>query len=375
MKRFRLILVVGVLFGLAAQAVCQNEPLVFEPKAGASNGKHVVFISGDEEYRSEESCAMLAKILSQRHGFQCTVLFAIDQETGCVNPNEVANIPHTEALATADLMIIGTRRRKLPGRQLQPILDYLNEAKPIIAFRTATHAFDNDDRYGGYDWQNFGKMVVGDNWVNHHGRHKVQGGRAVLVEQNADHPILNGVSDIFTPSDIYGIRHLDPKKSTVLLRGAVTETLDPSSMLVEGEKNNPMMPLAWLKNYPSSSGERKGLCFATTAGASVDFRCEDLRRLIVNAAFHLTGMVVPSRANAEPVDPFEPSFYGFQKKDYFLRRRMRTSDFRLGSSPKVILSEAEIQKLERQRAHPGRLPPRRNARSASCFSATVWRSG
>lgn len=350
MKGFRSILVIGVFFSLAAQGVCQDERLVFEPKAGDSNGKHIVLISGDEEYRSEESCAMLAKILSQRHGFQCTVLFAIDKETGYVNPNEVANIPHTDALATADLMIIGTRRRKLPGYQLQPILDYLNEAKPIIAFRTATHAFDNDDGYGGYDWQNFGKMVVGDNWVNHHGRHKTQGGRAVLVEQNADHPILNGVSDI------YGIRHLDPKKAVVLLRGAVTETLDPSSMPLEGEKNNPMMPLAWLKSYPSPSGERMGRCFATTAGASVDFRWEDLRRLIVNAAFHLTGMVVPSRANVDPVDPFAPSFYGFQKKDYFLRRGLRASDFGLGSSPKVILSEAEIQNLERQRAHPGRLP-------------------
>ena len=106
-----------------------------------------------------------------------------------------------------------------------------------------------------------------------------------------------------------------------------------------------------------------GLCFATTAGASVDFRWEDLRLLIVNAAFHLTGMVVPARANAEPVDPFEPSFYGFQKKDYFLRRGLRASDFRLGSSPKVILSETEIRRLERQRAHPGRLPlPERSER-------------
>ncbi len=370
MKRFYLmttVTTVSALFALETQTADRLEKsasdggtsdhLVFEPKAGAANGKHIVLISGDEEYRSEESCPMLAKILSQRHGFKCTVLFAIDKETGCVNPNEVANIPNTQALATADLMIIGTRWRKLPGAQLQPILDYLNEAKPIIAFRTATHAFNNADRYGGYDWQNFGKTVVGENWLSHHGRHKVQGGRAVLVEQNADHPVLNGVADIFTPSDIYGIQHLDQEKAVVLLRGAVTETLDPASQPISGGKNDPMMPLAWLKTYPSPAGDRTGRCFATTAGASVDFRWEDLRRLLVNAAFHLTGMVVPAKANVDPVDAFEPSFYGFQEKDYFRRRGLRASDFKLGASPKVILPEAALRKLEQKRNHQDRLPP------------------
>lgn len=40
----------------------------------------IVLISGDEEYRFEETLAQLAKILNVNHGFNCTVLF--DQ-----NPN------------------------------------------------------------------------------------------------------------------------------------------------------------------------------------------------------------------------------------------------------------------------------------------------
>ncbi len=333
---------------LTAQA--QTDRLVFEPSDGKGNGKHIVLISGDEEYRSEESCPMLAKILSQKHGFKCTVLFSIDKETGCINPNEISNIPGTEVLAEADLMILGTRWRKLPGQQLQPILDYLNAAKPLIAFRTATHAFNNADKYGGYDWQNFGKLVVGENWLSHHGRHKVQGGRAITVPENAQHPVLNGVSDIFTPSDIYGIEYLDQEAATVLLRGAVTETLDPASLPIDGEKNNPMMPLAWLKDYPTPDNQNTGRCFATTAGASVDLRWEDLRRLFVNACYHLTRQRVPAKADVTLVDPYEPSFYGFQKKDYFVRRNLHVSDFALGSSARVILSETELQDLEARRA-------------------------
>ena len=45
---------------------------------GPGAGRHLVFLTGDEEYRSEEGLPMLAKILRQRHGFRCSVLFAPD---------------------------------------------------------------------------------------------------------------------------------------------------------------------------------------------------------------------------------------------------------------------------------------------------------
>ncbi|MEM9589145.1 MAG: hypothetical protein AAGA03_17825 [Planctomycetota bacterium] len=308
--------------------------LTFEPDEARANGKHIVLISGDEEYRSEESCPMLAKILSQHHGFRCTVLFAINPDTGFVDPNHNANIPGTEALNDADLMILATRWRLLPGDQLQPILDFLKAGKPLIAYRTATHAFNNDDKYGGFDWQNFGVNVVGENWHTHHGKHKVQGGRAVVEPEHAGHPVLNGVRDIFTPSDIYGVIHLDESEATVLLRGAVTETLDPASQPVRGEKNEPMMPLAWLKPYRLDEGN-PGQCFTTTAGAAVDFRSRDLRRLVVNAAFHLTDQKVPKRAQVSFVDPFEPSFFGFMPKNYFETRGLQVEDFDLGRSART----------------------------------------
>ena len=38
-------------------------------------GKTIVLVAGDEEYRTEESMPMLAKILSQKHGFECKSCF------------------------------------------------------------------------------------------------------------------------------------------------------------------------------------------------------------------------------------------------------------------------------------------------------------
>src|SRR5687768_15371396 len=73
------LVVLNFLLGSSPLSAAADHTVVYEPKDGAA-GKHVVFLSGDEEYRSEEGLPMLAKILSQRHGFKCTVLFALDPD-------------------------------------------------------------------------------------------------------------------------------------------------------------------------------------------------------------------------------------------------------------------------------------------------------
>src|SRR5262245_4457393 len=80
----------------------------YEPKAGPGAGKHVVFLTGDEEYRSEEGLPMLAKILSQRHGFRCTVLFSVDDD-GTINPKKADRLSHPEALDSADAIVMLVR--------------------------------------------------------------------------------------------------------------------------------------------------------------------------------------------------------------------------------------------------------------------------
>jgi hypothetical protein len=100
-----------------------------------------VFVTGDDEYRSEVSMPMIAKILEARHGFKCTVVYAVDPSTGQRNPKYQQNIEGLEALKSADLAVFFLRFRALPDKQLKMILDYVNSGRPIVGLRTSTHAF------------------------------------------------------------------------------------------------------------------------------------------------------------------------------------------------------------------------------------------
>src|SRR5687767_7588891 len=166
----------ALLFGAYGLARAAEEWVVYEGAAGPGKGKHIVLVSGDEEYRSEETLPQLGKILARHHGFKCTVLFAIDPSDGTINPNRRDNIPGLEVLKGADLMVIFTRFRDLPDEQMKHIIDYLDSGKPIVGLRTATHAFDlkMNKTHARYTWNNkeggFGRQVLGETWVNHHGQ-------------------------------------------------------------------------------------------------------------------------------------------------------------------------------------------------------------
>ena len=127
---------------LLATVVSAAEPwVVYDGFEGPGGGKHVVLVAGDEEYRSEEGLPQLGKILAKRHGFKCTVLFAIDPETGVINPDNTRNIPGLDALRSADLMIIATRFRDLPDEQMEHVAEYIDAGKPVIGMRAAVVAF------------------------------------------------------------------------------------------------------------------------------------------------------------------------------------------------------------------------------------------
>lgn len=306
---------------------------------GAGQGRSVVLVAGDELYRTEETMPMLAKILSERHGFKTTVLFAINPNGGYIDANFQNNIPGTATLDSADLLIIGTRFRQLPDDQLARFAKYLDAGKPVIGLRTATHAFTGAAKTGDFKWAEFGLQILGEKWVNHHGAHAKQGTRSVVESVHATHAVLRGVEEIFGLSDVYGIANLDQKAATILLRGLVTETLDPASKALDGPKNNPAMPLAWLRDYTAPNGTTKGRAFTTTMGAAVDFADEDLRRLVVNAAYFLTGLPVPAKADATPVDPFQPTFYGRLTNEEWKALNRKPLDYALGKSPATRRSQ------------------------------------
>ena len=267
MKRLLLSL---TLFASVASA---QDYLEFSANPGLpGGGKKVVLVAGDEEYRSEETMPMLAKILAKKHGFNCIVLFSTDPQTGYIDPNNQGNIRGTETLADADLMIIGTRFRQLPDDAMANFAKFLNAGKPVIGIRTATHAFTGKAKTGDFKWSEFGLKILGEKWVSHHGAHKKEGTRSVVEAANSKNEVLRGVGEIFALSDVYGAPDVKADSDTILLRGAVTESLDPKSKNLVGPKNEPMQPIAWLHDYTAPNGTTKGHSFCTTMGAAVDYQ-------------------------------------------------------------------------------------------------------
>ncbi len=308
---------------VAACAAPAAEHLVFEGKEGPGKGKHIVLLAGDEEYRSEEAMPMLGRILAERHGFKCTVLFSLDPADGSICPIASTNLPGLEELRTADLCIVNLRFRDLPDDQMKHFVDYVNSGKPIIGLRTSTHAFafsrNKRGAYAKYDWQNkewpggFGQQVLGETWVAHHGDHGKESTRGIVNEEYKDHPILKGVSDIWGPTDVYTVSHL-PTNAKVLVRGQVLKGMKPGDAPVEGAKNQPMMPLVWVRDYATESG-RTAKIVTTTMGAAVDLESEGLRRLLVNAAYWSLGLEdkIPGKGNVDYVGEYKPTWFGFGK--------------------------------------------------------------
>ncbi|MAW76219.1 MAG: hypothetical protein CMJ95_02350 [Planctomycetes bacterium] len=302
-------------------------------ETGPGAGKHIVFITGDEEYRSEEGMPQIAKILAKHHGFRCTVLFSIDQETGCIDPQVNDNIPGLEALDDADLMVLFTRFRNLPDEQMKHIVDFVESGKPVIGLRTSTHAFDipGDRTYHRWSWRNgqwdggFGRQVMGETWVAHHGGHGWQSSSGIIVPAASKHPILKGIKDgdVWDPSDVYTVNLPLPDGCEPLLMGRVLSGMSPDDGPCEAEKrddgtvfdkNNPMMPVAWINVRKSKNGKKQRI-FSSTFGASRSFTREGTRRLLVNACYWCIGLdnQIDAKSKVDIVGEFKPTKFGFGK--------------------------------------------------------------
>jgi hypothetical protein len=307
---------------LAGQAVAKDW-VGYEGRNGPGHGRHVVFLAGDEEYRSEESLPMLAKILAVRLGFKCTVLLPINPADGTIDPTIQTNLPGMAALDSADLVVMGLRFRELPDAEMKHFVDYVEAGKPIIALRTSTHAFsyerNKQSRYARYDWRSkdwlggFGQQVLGETWVNHHGVHGQESTRGILNPKFQDHPVLRGVTDIWGPTDVYGVIHL-PEETKVLVWGQVLSGMKPDAAPVAGNKNDPMMPVVWTLDYHGANGKTSKI-LTTTMGAAVDLENEGLRRLLLNACLWSVGLEkeISGKLNVDYVGDYRPSAFGFGK--------------------------------------------------------------
>ena len=326
-KNIAACIALGVL-SLTASARANNWAS-YEGKEGPGKGKHIVFIAGDEEYRSEEALPMLARLLSQRHGFKCTVLFSLAAD-GTFDPNNEASVEGIEALDSADLCVMLTRFRHWPDDKMKHFDDYLKAGKPFIALRTSTHAFNNDKKsaYAKYGfnaskdtgWQGgFGKEVLGETWVSHWGSHKHEATKGIIVDSSKDDVILRGVADVFGNTDVYEAH--PPSDAKILVNGQVLKGMEPTDPPAQYNKktkdgevdvNTPMQPVVWTREYKGEGGKTNKV-LTTTMGAATDLVNEGLRRIIVNAAYSFTGLEVPAKADVTIDGEYKPTFYGFIK--------------------------------------------------------------
>ena len=270
---------------------------------------HVVFVTGDEEYRSEESMPMIARILRHHYGMRVTICYAVDPETGSINPNYLEGIEGLEALEEANLAVFFIRFRQLPDDQLQQILHYVNSGRPIVGLRTSTHAFRYQKDDPRSRWNDvFGTEVFGQKWITHHGHHGTRPLTAVSVIQGKqDHPILRGVTPFQAYSWLYhvdGGEHRLQGDCDPLLSGHSLK----SSHLEELGKFPLDNPVAWTKSYRSAQ------VFFTTLGHPYDFREPAMRKLLVNSILWGLGREdrIPTRgARVELAGEYAPSDAAF----------------------------------------------------------------
>jgi type 1 glutamine amidotransferase len=225
----------------AAAAPAEEEPAL-----------NLVMLSGSAEYHSDESLAALAEDWQTRYRgrIRCTQLNSKDSAG---DP-----IPRIDALNSADLVFVFTRRLRPPEEQIKVFQKYCRSGKPIIGVRTASHAFQ--------DWLIFDKEVLGGG--NYQGHHKPGSITQVAIPDKAkSHPILKGIEPFTSPSSLY---KNDPiaESSQLLLTGTIP-----------AEKTE---PIAWTHTH------NNGRVFYTSLGSPDDFKNEMFRKLLDNALAWVT---------------------------------------------------------------------------------------
>lgn len=283
---------------------------------GVGKGRHVVLIAGDEEYRSEESMPMLGRILAERHGFDCSVLFSVSAD-GFIDPNAQQSLTHPEALDSADVIVMLIRFRRWPDEVMAKLAAAMRRGVPVVGLRTSTHAFRFPKGSPNEHWNQWGKEVLGEQWVSHWGNHRVEATRGVIETAHASHPVMRGVERVFGNSDVYEVA--PPSDAIVLMRGQVLQGMQPDDPPAEYRKstksgveqpvNDPMMPVAWVRELPTlAGGLQRVVCL--TMGAATDLQCEGLRRLVVNGVLWCQHLEVPDAADVAIVGSFQPLMYG-----------------------------------------------------------------
>ena len=234
------------------------------PAAEPKTKPHIVFMIGEDEYKTWETLPEFAKTELEPNGFRVSVIQADSRDKN--------NFPGlVEALRDADLLFISLRRRTPQKEQLDAVRAHLDAGKPLVGIRTACHAFApaprDEDAVAANPklaaWAGFDPEVLGGHYTGHHGNGPKA---AISVAPGAnEHPILNGV-DVTRLAGNGSLYKVSPLSATasVLLNGAIP-----------GEASE---PVAWTRIH----GPKKAPIFYTSLGHPDDLKNPEFRRLLMN---------------------------------------------------------------------------------------------
>ena len=310
----------------AGRTAAADPWVVYDGDDGPGKGKHVVLVSGDEEYRSEEALPQLGKILAKHHGFKCTVLFAIDPADGTIDPVNHQQHPrpggppdgrpddHRHAVPRSARRADEAHRRVPRGGQAghrpahgHPRLQHRRPAR-----RTPKYSCNSKEQ--GWDG-GFGRQVLGETWINHHGHHGARAPAASIGQGQEQNPIVRGCEDIWGPTDVYTVRLPLPGDSKPLVLGQVLDGHEADRQAGRGQEERPDDAGRLDQDLQGRATGQTGRVFTTTMGAANDLASEGLRRLLVNAAYWCVGLEdkIPARANVDIVGEYKPTYFGFGK--------------------------------------------------------------
>ena len=129
MKKWSLSTALGILGVWGAAAVAAAAP------AGREGARpHVVFLIGEDEYKTEATLPAFARSDLEPAGLRVSIIHASKED-----PNDFPGM--VAALADADLVFVSIRRRTPPQAQLDALRACLESGKPLVGIRTACHAF------------------------------------------------------------------------------------------------------------------------------------------------------------------------------------------------------------------------------------------
>ncbi len=217
----------------------------------------VVFLIGEDEYKTEKTLPEFAVKELEPLGLRCTMAIA--------DPKTPHDFPGALALDDANLLVLSVRRRAPKADEMALIRHYIEAGKPLVGIRTACHAFDTRGKAppGHLEWTSFDPDVLGGHYTGHHDNNAPP-----TIERapgSQDHPILAGVS---TPFPAAGSLY----KTSPLANSAVP-------LLMGKAGNLPVEPVAWINHKATSR------IFYTSLGHPSDFDRPEFRRLLKNAIF------------------------------------------------------------------------------------------